>query len=175
MICVNLHIAIIERQLTLERKVEMLISTEKVRKALSDDVYKNLEDGLYESQIYRLGVYDTIDAELDAYINNILSDEKLRVKIVNRISKTLLNKHKAEVNEQKKELARNRRLWKVTKGKIPCLYQCGYVHKKTESEVLHGEGLNFICKDCTDKFKGDMSAASRIFQGTNVYMIHGIN
>jgi hypothetical protein len=140
--------------------------------ALREDVNKSLEDIMYDGEISNFGVYDVIEDNINAYIQEILTNEKLRKKIVNSVSKTILQKHKERKKQIKAEIARDKKLWKATKGKIPCLLECGYHNVKTENEVLEGSN-NFVCADCSKKMVNN-SALFKIFNEKNIYGMFSI-
>lgn len=146
----------------------------EVVNSLREDVYKHLEDDLYESEIYQLGVYDITEDTVIAYIKGILTVEKTKQKLVNNISKAILQKHKQQEKERRVRRTKNMKLWKITKGKIPCLSECGYYQTKSKEEVLSG-GHNFICPNCSKELENDTSELFKLFDSKNVYSIYNID
>lgn len=146
----------------------------KIQEAIVEDVNKKLEDEFYSSQIYNLGAYDIAQDAIMEYLNKILTDEKVKAKLVNTVSKAVRDKQKSKEAARKAERARDTQLWNATKGKIPCLNQCGYFQQKTKEEVMT-DGNNFICASCCKKLdKEDHFATFNIFSKRNVYAIYNI-
>jgi hypothetical protein len=144
--------------------------------SIREDVYKKLEDVLYESQLYNLGVYDITKEAVTEYLKNIMTDEKLKQKFVSGISKTLIQKQKEKNKKEKIQLAKNTKLWNITKGKIPCLNECGFTRTATKDEVLYESSNNFICGNCVKELEkdGNTSGTSKIFDTIDVYSIFNI-
>lgn len=142
--------------------------------AIRSDVYKQLEEtkGMYESEIYNLGVTDITEKAVMDYLNKILVDEKLRKKLANEVSKIIQDKNNNKEKAYKIEKANNTKLWRITKGIIPCLRQCGYVKTKSKEEVMHGRGNNFICATCTSKH--DDSDSMKLYEESNIWKVFKI-
>jgi hypothetical protein len=147
----------------------------KVKESLKETVYAKLGDELYDNQIYNLGINQITEDAIETYLMDLLENEKAKQKMVNAISKQILQKNKDKLVKQKIELAKSTKLWNITKGKIPCLCECGYVDTKTENEVLY-ESNNFICASCCKELEkdDDHSATTKVFQTKNIYSIFNI-
>lgn len=149
----------------------------EVAKSLSDAVNKHLEEDLSSYEISKLGGSDIVKEVLAGFLEGMMTDEKLKSKMVKEISKCVMNTHKQKEKEHKAQFTKDTKLFKLSGGRIPCLNQCGFHRIKTKSEVLNGSN-NFVCSDCTKKIEdetGDWTKAHQIFQKTNVYKIFGIN
>lgn len=145
----------------------------EVVEALYEDVSERLkeENFYYSSQIYNLGTYDITKEAVDEYIKNILTDEKMRKKFVNGITKSVLEKNKKKEAARKAEIARSNKLFQATKGKIPCLMECGYVQIKTKEEVQRSSN-NFICSGCCLNHGDDI--VHRVIDKKNIYKMFNI-
>jgi hypothetical protein len=142
--------------------------------AIRSDVYKQLDETkfMYESEIDRLGVTDTTEETVMEYLNQILVDEKLRKRLANVVSKAIVIKNNEKIKAYKIEKAKNTKLWKITKGKIPCLRECGYFLTKTKNELMR-DSNNFICSDCSSKH--DNSDSMNLFMSKNIWKIFNIS
>lgn len=152
------------------------MSINDVIEGLYEGVGKKLEDKLYDRELYNLGGYDITRNVLHEFIEDILKDEKMKVKLVNKASKAILDKHKENEKKRKVLLAKNTKLWNITKGKIPCLNECGYHDQMSKDEVLYNRSNNFICSECCRKLESEDKyyGVSKVFDTKNVYQIYNI-
>lgn len=144
----------------------------RVKNALLDDAYAKLDEAwIYESEAYRLGTSDIMEEVLIEQIKSIMSNEKLRTKIVNEVSKKVMSKKNQQEKEYKAEQAKGLKLWKASGGKIPCLCECGFYRKLTKKQVLE-ESNNFICAECSERIGTD--GAVSVFAKKSVFTVFNI-
>lgn len=119
---------------------------------LRELVEEKSKNVLGEYTLSRLAVSHVIDQTLADFLLEILNDEKIKRKLVNKASKALINTKKEREQAERARYKKNLKLWSITKGQIPCINGCGYLRQQTKEQVH--EGFNtFLCKDCTDKLE----------------------
>jgi hypothetical protein len=121
------------------------------------------------SSLRNMSVYSFVD---DA-IAEFLSDDKIKEKLVNMTLKKITDEAKKREKALKAEDAKNLKLWKASKGKIPCLNECGYYDFRNKDDILNGSN-NFICADCVKMLEEKNISTFSLFGTKNVYKLFGI-
>lgn len=129
--------------------------------------------GIYESEaIYKLSIRDTANELTENAIAEFLADPKVQARLQSQLVKQMVKKYRDRVKLQQADYVKRRKLWKASKGKIPCLRQCGCIKDYTEKEVMR-ENLNYVCAKCTQQLGDDNAFAT--FKETNIYKIFNID
>lgn len=144
----------------------------EVRSALVEGVYEELDEkhDMYRARAYALGVYDATDELIMSVLRKLVDDPKALAKAVGAVSRKVMAKNKDNERAQKAEYDRNLKLWKISKGAIPCLNKCGYTETRSKDEVLNGSN-NFICAKCSTTLKDD---TWKVFRENSVFRMFGI-
>jgi hypothetical protein len=117
-------------------------------KKLNEIIYK-VKENCYETLSYEVRQYNYIPEIIETVIEDFLSKEKALkadniTKEVINISNRKYKEHLKIENEQKKKALK---LYNITKGKIPCINQCGYTRQQTKEETLESSNT-FLCPAC---------------------------
>lgn len=138
---------------------------------LKDAVGESLEDRMSYGDASHLGLSYFADEALVSYLKAILEDPKTKAKLVRQVRSKILHAEKVEDQIRKAHRAKNLKVWNITKGKIPCIRQCGYYQQQTKEETLKGSNM-FACKECSAKAEKEDSV-SKLFS-RNIFSILGI-
>lgn len=153
--------------------------TWEVVKILYGKIYKlvdaELEEDLNYYRSYRVDTGKHVDNGISEILGNLLENEQIRNRIVKQIKKAILVEQKTKQRAERERDRKNRQLWKVTKGHIPCICGCGHTEHKTKDQILDGVNT-YMCKDCADKYNSEKedSAFDVLYNSGSIYDMLGI-
>lgn len=84
----------------------------------------------------------------------------------------MLDQHRLVERQRKIDRAMSMKLWKKTKGRIPCINECGHYREMSAKEIENSTG-KYICAECSLKLEDDTSAIMKLFS-KDIYKVCGI-
>jgi len=156
---------------------------EKTMKAL-ENLYSKLYDitddylgnEFYYDDRRGINISNHIDNTVSDFIDSLLENETFKNKLVKQVKKLAVEEIKKRKKAEKNSKRKNRELWKITKGNIPCICNCGFVRKETKDQVMNGYNT-YACKECSEKAQKEGKSISNLFSEQkydSIYKLFGI-
>ena len=122
-----------------------------IKQVIYEKIYDKLEETLWRDDMRSLKIDEIIEEQIEELFNN----SEVIQKIVKATQKQVIKKHKELTKRRKEsdkeEKEQKERLWKVSKGIIPCIQNCGNTRKYKKDEL--GYRMKWICPECDKKAK----------------------
>lgn len=126
------------------------------KQVIYEKIYDQLEKTLWRDDMRNLKIDEIIEEQIEELLNN----PEVIQKIVKATQKQAIKKHKELIKRYKEsdkiEKQQKERLWKATKGILPCINNCGETRKFKKDQL--SSSTKWACLKCREQAEKEGNA-----------------